>query len=121
LATAGQDHERDTGASRPVWQTALVCLVLVAATLAAYRPVLDNGFVEYDDPGFVVGIAPVEAGLTPGGVVWAFLSVERANWLPVTRLSWMLDAELFGMDPAGFHATSLALHALNAVLLLGAP
>ena len=60
----------------------------------------------------------VTGGLGPDGIAWAFTSLYSANWLPLTRLSWMLDAELFGMTPTGFHATSLVLHVANAVLLL---
>jgi protein O-mannosyl-transferase len=42
---------------------------------------------------------------------------EATYWHPVTWLSHMLDGQLFGLNPAGHHLTSLFLHALNAVLL----
>lgn len=106
------------GGSHPRWPSSLVGVALVAATLAAYRPVLENDFVEYDDVAQVVGVPEVAAGLSPGGVAWALTSLDHANWYPMTRLSWMLDVELFGMDPAAFHATSLAFHVLSALLLL---
>ena len=49
---------------------------------------------------------------------WAFATFQGANWFPLTRLSWMLDAELFGVDAVAFHATSLLLHVLAATTLL---
>jgi hypothetical protein len=36
---------------------------------------------------------------------------------PITRLSFLLDARLFGWNALPWHAVNLALHALNAVLL----
>ncbi len=93
-------------------------LALAAATLAAYHGVLANGFVNYDDDLYITKVAAVQAGLTRESVVWAFTTFHGANWFPLTWLSWMLDAELYGLSPRGFHATSLALHTVNGVLAL---
>jgi tetratricopeptide (TPR) repeat protein len=98
----------------------LAAVALALVTAAAYLPVLGGGFVNYDDDLYVTDVAEVRAGLTPEGVAWAFTSTQGANWFPLTRISWMLDAGLFGLEPAAFHATSLALHVLAAVLLYGA-
>jgi tetratricopeptide (TPR) repeat protein len=95
----------------------LLALLLAAVTVAAYWPALTSGFVNYDDDIYVTERPEVRAGLTREGVAWAFTSFQGANWFPLTRLSWMLDAELFGLDPGAFHATSLALHVANALLL----
>jgi len=98
----------------------LAALALAAVTVAVYLPVLGNGFVHYDDDLYVTDVAEVREGLTRDGVAWAFTSWQGANWFPLTRLSWMLDAEVHGLDPAGFHATSLLLHVLAALLLYAA-
>jgi tetratricopeptide (TPR) repeat protein len=102
---------------RPVRLKLLIALALAVATAAAYAPVLENGFVNYDDDLYVTRNQHVAMGLTAGSVGWAFTSFHGANWFPLTRLSWMLDAEVFGLEPQGFHYTSLLLHGLNAVLL----
>lgn len=39
------------------------------------------------------------------------------NWHPVTLLSHMLDVQLFGLNAAGHHGTSLLLHLVNVLLL----
>ena len=93
-------------------------LALAAATLAAYHGVLANGFVNYDDDLYITKVAAVQAGLTLESVAWAFTTFHGANWFPLTWLSWMLDSELYGLSPRGFHATSLALHTVNSVLAL---
>ena len=102
----------------PRRRTALLAAALVAATVLAYLPLFANEFVAYDDDLYVTECPPVRAGVTREGVAFAFGSFHGANWFPLTRLSWMLDAELFGVDARAFHATSLALHCANAVLLL---
>jgi Flp pilus assembly protein TadD len=94
-----------------------IALALAAATVAAYLPLLGNEFVNYDDDLYITLNRSVRAGLAPESIRWAFTSFHGANWFPLTRLSWMLDAELFGIDARAFHGTSLLLHALNAVLL----
>ncbi|MGH0033163.1 MAG: tetratricopeptide repeat protein [Myxococcota bacterium] len=95
---------------------ALWALALLAATLATWRPATDADFVLFDDDLLITRVAEIEAGLGWESVRWAFTSVDMANWMPLTRLSWMLDAELFGLDPRAFHATNVLLHALAAVL-----
>ena len=101
----------------PARRLPLFALLLAAVTVAVYWPVLTSGFVNYDDDIYVSERPEVGAGLSHEGVAWAFRSFQGANWFPLTRLSWMLDAELFGLAPEGFHATSLALHVANVLLL----
>lgn len=93
---------------------------LALLTLAAYLPVLANGFIRFDDPLYVTRNAWVKAGLTWDGFVWALTANVASNWHPLTLLSHMLDCELFGMDPLGHHLTSLLLHTASAVLLFEA-
>jgi len=101
-------------------RNALIALALAAATAIAFSGVLGNGFVEYDDDLYVTERPEVLAGLDAEGWRWAWTSLQGANWFPLTRLSWMLDAELFGANAAAFHATSLALHVVAVLLLFAA-
>jgi len=39
------------------------------------------------------------------------------HYMPLTWITLGLDYEIWGMNPVGYHATSLALHVLNALLL----
>jgi tetratricopeptide (TPR) repeat protein len=85
-------------------------LALCLLTLAVYQPVLRNGFVNFDDGLYVTGNKHVQAGLTWDSFVWAWQANVASNWHPLTMLSHMLDAQLFGLDPQGHHLTSLLLH-----------
>jgi tetratricopeptide (TPR) repeat protein len=95
----------------------LICLLLAVGSFLLYLPSLSNLLIDWDDPEYVTANPVVQRGLTVEGVRWAFTTDKFANWLPVTWLSHMLDVELYGLDPAGHHATSAALHGVNAALL----
>lgn len=90
---------------------------LAVATLAAFAGVFRNGFVSFDDELYVLRNPHVMGGLSWADAVWAWTSSEAANWHPLTWLSHMTDVSLFGLAPAGHHATSLLLHLANVLLL----
>jgi len=92
-------------------------LLLVLVTLVAYLPGLRNGFVNLDDRDYVTENPIVQQGLTWQGIQWAFGTWHASNWHPVTWLSHMADCELFRLNPAGHHLTSILLHAANVCLL----
>jgi Tfp pilus assembly protein PilF len=95
----------------------ILCLLLVVATLALYNPVNRHAFVNYDDDRYVTENPHVHDGLSTSTISWAWASTEHANWHPLTWLSHALDYQLFHLNPAGHHFTSLLIHAANAVLL----
>ncbi len=93
------------------------CVILLFSTLWLFSRTLPNGFLDLDDPDYVSLNSHVLNGLTPAGVHWALTSGDFANWHPLTWLSLMFDAQLYGNFARGFHFTNNLLHALNAVLL----
>ena len=97
--------------------TALIGFALAAITLLVYMPMLWHGFVNYDDPDYILGNEHVKGGLTWANMVWAFTSNDAANWHPLTWLSHMLDCQLFGVNPAGHHLMNLLFHTANTLLL----
>ncbi len=109
--------EQSIGKLRAIAKPVFICLLLAAGTLAVFWPVTGCDFVNFDDPDYFSSNVHVRAGLTWNGVAWAFRTVHASNWHPLTWLSLMLDAELFGKGPAGPHFTNLLFHAANTVLL----
>lgn len=97
--------------------TGILCLLLVAATLAFYNPIGHNQFIEFDDGAYIVANRQVQQGVTWEAVKWAFTSFHAGYWHPVTWLSHAVDCQLFHLNPAGHHYVNLLLHAINAVLL----
>ncbi|MGD0870984.1 MAG: tetratricopeptide repeat protein [Bryobacteraceae bacterium] len=92
-------------------------MFLFLATFAVYAQVRHFDFVNFDDPEYVTANPHVRTGITAANVAWAFASGEAANWFPLTRLSHMLDCQMFGLRSGWHHLTNVLLHAL-AVLLL---
>lgn len=95
----------------------MICFLLAVATLVVYWPVTHHGFIDYDDNGYFFGNPHVLGGLTWANIKWAFTSGEYVNWHPLTWLSLMLDAQLFGQGAIAPHVTSVLLHAANAILV----
>ena len=95
----------------------LVSFLLLIGTFAAYFPVKDHAFIDFDDAEYIVENPHVATGLTLRNVEWAFTSAHSNNWHPLTWVSHMVDVELFGLNPAGHHLMNVLFHALNALLL----
>ncbi len=104
----------------------LCCASLLLLTVAAYLPVWNNDFVDFDDAPYITANPQVRNGITWSGFCWAW-KIERAPfWMPLTWLSFQLDAQLFSArtpegemipSPAAFHAQNLFWHCTNTLLL----
>lgn len=90
---------------------------LVGLTVAAFGTSCGNGFVNFDDGSYVTANPHVFSGLTTENVAWAWTTTHAANRHPLTWLSLQLDGSLYGVDPFGYHLTSILLHAATAGLL----
>src|SRR5438477_3880865 len=86
-----------TGNRPVIW----IAFGLVAITLFVYAQVWNYSFVNFDDPDYVYQNPYITAGLTAQGVVWALTTQLQANWYPLTWLSHMLDAQIYGLNPGG--------------------
>lgn len=95
----------------------ILCLLLAVAVLAVYWPVTGYDFIALDDNLYVVENPHIQNGLTGKGIAWAMTTLDATNWHPLTWLSLLADYELYGLNAAGYHATSLLLHILNVLLL----
>src|SRR6266487_414506 len=101
---------RNSNTNHKLW----IVIGLVVLNILIYAQVLNFDFVDFDDGGYVFGNPVVRAGVTWHGLWWALTTRDESNWHPLTWLSHMLDAQLFGMNAAGHHATSVLLHMLNS-------
>ena len=83
-----------------------------------YSRAIRHPFIfNYDDDTYVLNNQHVQQGLTWQTFAWSWTSTEFSNWHPLTWLSHAFDCQLYGLDPAGHHFTSVLFHALNVVLL----
>jgi protein O-mannosyl-transferase len=88
---------------------------VIALTLVAFLPVLDNGFIPNWDDGLNFLDNSHYRGLGPAQLRWMFTTFHAGHYIPLTWLSLGLDYLFWGLHPAGYHLTSLLLHAATAL------
>jgi tetratricopeptide (TPR) repeat protein len=96
---------------------AVFITALLIATAAAYLPVVNFGYVSYDDTTYVADNSHVSSGLTAEEVGWSLTAMRGGTWQPLVWMSFMADVSLCGKKPGCFHLTNLILHLANAALL----
>ncbi len=94
-----------------------VALVICAGTVCLFWPSVHGGFLSGDDVEYLRQSERWN-GLTWNAVKQAFTSTYF-YYHPLTRLTHVLDYQIWGTNAAGHHATSVFLHALNAALVFG--
>lgn len=95
------------------WIAALSVAILSAV---AFLPALGNGFVSWDDDkNFLAN--PNYRGLGRDQLHWMWTTFHLGHYVPLSWMTLGLDYQLWGMNPAGYHATNLLLHSANAVLV----
>ena len=98
----------------PVLRSWLLGCLLAALTVSAYLPAFRGGFV-WDDDDHVTQNETLR-DLNGLRRIW----VERGavpQYYPLVHTSFWIEQRLWGLNPAGYHATNIVLHALAAILL----
>ena len=90
-------------------------IIVAVAVLIAFYPAIFGGFV-WDD-AFYVKNNPIFRAPMLVAIVRLATSIAVGNYHPLTMASLALDNAFYGPGPLGFHATSVLLHAVNAVLV----
>ena len=106
-----------SSATHKPWQIAVVCVVLAAVTIFAFRGVRSNEYIEMDDVGCVLVNPQVQQGFTMHSIEWAFTTYHCANWHPLTWITHIADWSFYGKSPGDHHMTNVYLHAASSVLL----
>ena len=97
----------------------IASILLVGLVWALFGQAGDFEYLNLDDPNYTFNCAFVRDGLSWANVREAFTNVRHeAIWMPVTNISYMCDISLFGPSAGAHHLVNVAIHALNAVLLL---
>jgi tetratricopeptide (TPR) repeat protein len=89
-------------------------LLLVAATLLAYQPAWQAGFI-WDDDEYVTDNPLLTA---PDGLKRIWFSLDSpSQYFPLTYTVFRIERSLWGLNSAGFHWVNILLHAVNALLV----
>src|SRR5207245_7586431 len=84
------------------------------AAIAAFSPLLRNGFVNWDDPTVLIDNPRLG---WPGVFRWAFTTTTIGHYQPLAWLAWAAAKSLFGLSAPAFHGLSLAGHIANGFLV----
>ena len=114
------DHASGPAAAPPAHfsrQIAILApLALAALIWVVFWPVRGFDFITWDDPRYVFNNPHVVTGVTVENLKWAF-TTSSPYFHPITWVSHMIDAQLFGVWPGGHHLMTVALHTLSTGLL----
>lgn len=88
---------------------------IAVLTAVAFLPVLYNEFVDWDDHDNLLA-NPNYRGLSWNHLGWMFTTFHMSLYRPVTWMTLGLDYLAWGVNPAGYHLTSLLFHSANAML-----
>jgi tetratricopeptide (TPR) repeat protein len=100
---------------RPALFHALIPACIFLISFVVFSPTLQNGFVNWDDPSHLLE-NPHYRGLGWKQLRWMFTTCLNGACMPLNWVTYGLDYVLWGMEPRGYHFTSLLIHAANALL-----
>ena len=93
--------------------------ILAALVGLLYAPTGSFGFLHLDDHDYTFLCPFVHGGLSWGNIKEAFTNLSHGGvWMPLTYISYMCDISLFGPGAGPHHLVNVALHMVNAMLLL---
>ncbi|HBH04258.1 MAG TPA: hypothetical protein DDZ42_20490 [Candidatus Rokubacteria bacterium] len=104
------------GAVARALRAGVVPLAIALVTFAVFSPALWNGFVDWDDE-ITLYKNPNWRGLGAPQLKYFFTTRLMGHYIPVTWLTFGLDYELWGMNPSGYHLTSLLIYAASMAVL----
>jgi hypothetical protein len=91
-------------------------LSLVALVLFAFLPTVAYGFVNWDDPWYVID-NPLITTWRPANLWEIATKPAVRNYAPVTMFSYLVEHSLWGTWAGGYHLVNVLFHAVNAVLV----
>lgn len=91
-------------------------LLMLAAVALVYGRALGHDFITSWDDGLYVVNNSAAHGISLGHLRQAFSRLFGGNYAPVQIISYMVDFELWGLNPRGYLLTNLLLHLGNGLL-----
>ena len=100
-----------TRARLAVWAGAIV---IVVGCFTAYIPAIESGFI-WDDDEYVTNNTLLSA---PDGLYRIWFSTDSpSQYFPLVYTTFRAEYQLWGLNPAGYHAVNVVIHCINALLL----
>jgi len=96
----------------------LIYLLLAVSVISlwVFRPVLANGFVNWDDPIYLGELARM-GRFSWSSLRWMWTSLQPFYLQPIAWMTHLADYQLWGMKAIGHHATNWVLHGIYVALV----
>ena len=104
-----------TNTAESKWARWGIPLLVAAVTFAAFLPALQNGFVNWDDERNFLNNY-MYRGLGWEQLKWMFANTKMGPYAPLPTVTFGFDYLVWGMNPSGYHFTSVALHSACAAV-----
>ncbi len=89
-------------------------IAIVAGCFTAYIPAIESGYI-WDDDKYVTANPLLTA---PDGLYRIWFSTDSpSQYFPLVYTTFRAEYQLWGFNPAGYHAVNVAIHCINALLL----
>jgi protein O-mannosyl-transferase len=97
--------------------SSVIVTFIITLTFILYVNVLFFDFINLDDNTYIYNNPELKNGLTWSSISWAWTTFGLPYYMPLTRLSYIVDAEIYNFNSTGFHFTNLIVHILNSILV----
>jgi protein O-mannosyl-transferase len=87
---------------------------IIVIVFVCYHEVLRHRFVWDDHYALETNFS--YRGFSYSNIAWMCTTFYDGNYHPLSWMSFALDYDLWGMNPAGYHATNLFIHCVNAII-----
>ena len=96
----------------------LSIILLAVLTSITFSPASKAGFLQWDDPRYITDNVLVRE-LSFRNIKMMFLPQTDTDYImPLVMLSYAIEHEFFGFNPAVFHVVNVLVHIINVVLVL---
>lgn len=104
-------------AGRTLLRPRFLVFVVLLWSLVTFLPAIQNDFVNWDDFRMFLD-NPAHRGTWEDRLRGAWASHRLGEYMPVTWMTYGADRSFWGDSPAGYHFTSLLLHAVTTVAVM---
>jgi tetratricopeptide (TPR) repeat protein len=91
-------------------------LAVSVISLWVFRPVLANGFVNWDDQIYLAELARM-GRFSWSSLRWMWTSLQPFYLQPIAWMTHLADYQVWGMNAVGHHATNWLLHGIYIALV----
>jgi tetratricopeptide (TPR) repeat protein len=116
-AAPDEKDDAGNGSTKPNRQAWFVGILLIFCNLIVFVQTIGFEFLMWDDEPFVVPYLQRFHGLSADSIAWAFTNSENGWKTPIPYLVYFAEAEIFGLNPAGYHLTSVLIHTFSTLLI----